>query len=83
MTSPLLLHVPDSFESERLLIRAPQPGDGTEVHAAITESLAELRPWMPWAHPGQSVDDVEANVRHAAAEFIARRHWDALIRPSP
>ena len=73
MTSPLLLHVPDSFESERLLIRAPQPGDGAEVHAAITESLAELRPWMPWAHPEQSVDDVEANVRHAAADFIARR----------
>lgn len=72
MTEPILRDVPDRFESERLLIRAPRPGDGTEVHAAIAESLAELRPWMPWAHLEQSVDDVEANVRQSIADFVAR-----------
>ena len=36
------------------------------------ESLDELRPWMPWAHREQSVDEIEANVRHAQAEFLAR-----------
>jgi len=35
---PILREVPDRFESERLLIRAPLPGDGPDVHAAITES---------------------------------------------
>ncbi len=39
---PILQEFPDRFESERLLIRAPQPGDGAEVHAAISESLDEL-----------------------------------------
>lgn len=73
MTDPILLDVPDRFESERLLIRTPLPGDGAEMHAAITESLDELRPWMPWAHLEQTVDDVEANVRLARADFLARR----------
>ncbi|HUF07376.1 MAG TPA: GNAT family N-acetyltransferase [Candidatus Binatia bacterium] len=73
MTDPILRDFPDRFLSERLLIRAPLPGDGAEVHAAIEESLDELRPWMPWAHLEQTPDDVEANVRHAIAEFAARR----------
>jgi RimJ/RimL family protein N-acetyltransferase len=72
MTDPILRDFPEQFESERLLIRAPLPGDGAEIHAAITESLGELRPWMPWAHLDQSVDDIEANVRQARAEFLAR-----------
>ena len=72
MTDPILRDFPEQFESERLLIRAPLPGDGAEIHAAITESLDELRPWMPWAHLDQSVEDIEANVRHARAEFLAR-----------
>ena len=72
MTDPILRDFPESFESERLLIRAPLPGDGAPIHAAITESLDELRPWMPWAHLDQSVDDIEVNVRHARAEFLAR-----------
>jgi RimJ/RimL family protein N-acetyltransferase len=73
MTEPILRDFSERFESERLLIRSPLPGDGAEVHAAIAESLDELRPWMPWAHLAQSVEDVEANVRQARAEFLARR----------
>lgn len=73
MSFPILQDFPDRFESERLLIRTPLPGDGAEIHAAITESLDELRPWMPWAHLEQTVDEVESNVRQAHADFIARR----------
>ncbi|MGH2445824.1 MAG: GNAT family N-acetyltransferase [Candidatus Limnocylindria bacterium] len=70
---PILREMPDHLESARLLIRSPQPGDGAEVHAGIVESLDELRPWMPWAQIEQSAADVEANVRLALADFIARR----------
>jgi len=72
-TPPILLDFPNQFESERLLIRAPMPGDGAEVQAAITESVAELRPWMPWALREPAPDDAEANVRLAHADFLARR----------
>jgi ribosomal-protein-serine acetyltransferase len=31
--------------------------DALEVWEAVRESLAEVRPWMPWCHPGYSVED--------------------------
>ena len=40
---------PDSFESERLLIRAPKIEDALDVWNAIRHSLPALREWMPWA----------------------------------
>ena len=46
---PILHDIPLSFTSERLTIRCPQPGDGAALNAAVLESLAELRPWLPWA----------------------------------
>lgn len=73
MTEPILRDFPDRFESERLLIRCPLPGDGAAVHAGIAESLDELRPWMPWAHAGPSIEASEAHARLAHAEFVARR----------
>ena len=59
------IHVPESFETARLLIRAPQPGDGAEVNAAVRETFAQLRPWMPWADHLPSVADSEHNIREA------------------
>ena len=35
----LLLDFPESFESDRLTIRAPRPGDGTKIHAAFAKPL--------------------------------------------
>jgi hypothetical protein len=48
MRPPILQDFPASFETERLLIRSPLPGDGPEMHAAIDESLGDLLPWMDW-----------------------------------
>jgi RimJ/RimL family protein N-acetyltransferase len=73
-SAPILLDFPDSFESERLLIRSLRPGDGPAIHEAIVESLEELRPWMPWSHAEQSVESAEAYAREAQAAFAARRN---------
>jgi RimJ/RimL family protein N-acetyltransferase len=70
---PILRDFPEAFESERLLIRCPMPGDGPAVHEAIAESLDELLPWMPWAHGPQSPDRSEAFARRARADFLLRR----------
>ena len=43
----LLLDLPESYESERLTIRAPRPGDGTEMNAAIRETFDDLKRWLP------------------------------------
>ena len=47
MGPPILRDFPEAFETGRLLIRSPMPGDGPELHAAVRESMDELLPWMP------------------------------------
>jgi RimJ/RimL family protein N-acetyltransferase len=69
---PLLIDVPQRWATERLILRCPQPGDGALVHAAQTETLDELRPWMPWAQSEPRLDDAEAYCRRTFANFILR-----------
>ena len=77
--NPLLLDFPDHFETDRLLIRAPRPGDGPTVSAAIHESHAELRAWMPWAVELQPVEETESVMRRMAAAFIKREDLMLLL----
>ena len=71
--------VPERFETERLLIRAPQPGDGKTVNDAIRESINELRVWMPWAQEVPSVAESETFAREAALRFRNREELPLLI----
>ena len=64
--------LPESFETERLVIRSPLPGDGPDVYAAVRESIEELSPWMAWPKEHGTVDDSEASVRRARVAFLAR-----------
>jgi len=71
MPDPSNIEIPEQFESERLLIRAPRPGDGPELNAAIRESIAELRPWMPWADHIPTLAETEANMCSAYDRYKA------------
>jgi RimJ/RimL family protein N-acetyltransferase len=42
--------VPYRIETERLVLRCWDPADAAALLDAQKESLAELRPFMPWAH---------------------------------
>jgi RimJ/RimL family protein N-acetyltransferase len=70
--NPILLDFPDAFESERLIIRCPRPGDGAALNLAVLESLDQLRLWMPWADHAPTVDENEAFVRRAQARWLLR-----------
>src|SRR5215203_785800 len=72
MKPPILVDFPESFETERLVIRSPLPGDGPEVYAAVRESIEELSPWMAWPKEHRTVDDSEASARRARVAFMAR-----------
>jgi len=44
---PILRDLPQTIETERLLMRAPRAGDGVNVHEAVMESLEGLLPtWV-------------------------------------
>lgn len=85
MTRPILRDFPESLETERLIIRAPLPGDGAEMCAAVIESLAELRPWLPWTHETPTPDGYEADVRESRARFLLREdlRFQLYLRSDP
>ena len=70
--NPILLDIPESFETPRLLIRVPRPGDGPELNAAVLETFDDLHPWMPWARERPSVEQSEEYSRRSYAQFITR-----------
>jgi len=72
MKSSILKDFPDRFETERLRIRCPLPGDGPELFAAIRESHDELKPWMPWVESHKTADDSEKSARRGWVEFLER-----------
>ncbi len=73
MIHPMLIPFPFPIETERLLLRPPQPGDGQELMDAMNESYKELKDWMPWAKPQVNHAEAEVNVRNAYAQFILRK----------
>lgn len=76
---PILLDFPESFESERLIIRAPLWHDGAAVNEAIRESIEELRPWIPWAHTIPTLEESEKNIRYSRTEFLERKDLRLLL----
>lgn len=82
MTDPVLIDLPTSIETERLLLRPPRAGDGALLHAAIAESLPELRRFLaslPWVAGEQTIESAEAYCRNAQANFLARKGLPFLV----
>ena len=72
MKNPILLDFPYSFETERLVIRGPLPDDAAPLRAAVLESQAELKPWMPWAVDVPTEEWYCVRVREGRLKFLAR-----------
>ena len=79
MRPPILKDFPEGFETERLLIRSPLPGDGPEMHAAVNESIEELTPWTTWPKRHRTVDDSEESMRRARVRFLERSDLMLLL----
>ena len=82
MKNPILLDLPASIESARLLLRPPQSGDGATLHEAIVESLPELRRFLaslPWVAEEQTRESAEVFCRTADSNFLARRDLPFLM----
>ncbi len=82
MPSPILREVPEQFETERLVIRCPRPGDGNVVHAAVVESLAALREFpasLPWAMAEPSPEVSEQYCRESQANYQLRTSMAMLL----
>lgn len=76
---PTLIPLPDALRSARLVLRPYHPDDATAVFAAIDESRALLRPWMPWVHYHRDVSDTRDFCTRAAAGWLLRSSLDLGI----
>jgi len=77
---PILRDFPYQFETERLTIRGPLPGDGRRIREAALESQAELKPWLPWAVDINSEEGYEKRAREGQLKFLAREDlWLMLL----
>ncbi len=72
MSDPILREFPYSFETERLLIRGPLPGDGRELRTAVLESQESLKQWLPWAVNIPNETDYEVLIRKGHTRFLNR-----------
>lgn len=79
MVNPILIDFPSEFETERLHIRMPMPGDGKVVYDSKEASKNELLPWMPWAHLEDNVENSEIRIREAHIKFLAREDLRLLV----
>jgi RimJ/RimL family protein N-acetyltransferase len=75
----VLLDFPESFDTERLTIRCPRPGDGPEFNAATLESWDRLQPWFVWAMEPPTVEENEIRLRQARAKFMTREDLWLLL----
>ena len=82
MIDPILIDLPASIHTERLLMRPPRAGDGPSLLPAVTESLPELRRFLaslPWVAAEQTVESSETYCRNAQANFVARKDLPFLL----
>jgi RimJ/RimL family protein N-acetyltransferase len=82
VTEPILRDLPESLETPRLRLRPPRAGDGPALHAALAETLADLRRFLaslPWVASEQTVATAEAYCRNAQANFVLRKDLAFLL----
>lgn len=75
MPDPLPFPVPPSLETPRLMLRSFRESDAPELHAALVESIAELREhlwFLPWVAEEQTLQSANIRCRKAEANFLLR-----------
>jgi ribosomal-protein-serine acetyltransferase len=60
-------------------IRSYQPGDAPLLYEAARESIADISPWLPWCHPGYTLEESEKWLETCLAEQEARRAFDFAV----
>ncbi|GAT67772.1 GNAT family N-acetyltransferase [Planomonospora sp. ID91781] len=65
-----------------VVLHRVREADAEGVAAAISESIAHLQPWMPWAHDGHSVEDALGWIRRAEEGWAGGTEFAYVLRPA-
>ena len=66
----MVRRLPTPIETDRLVLRAPEPETAPLVNEAIRESLAELAPWMPWAQDAPGVEETRQHLQSQQERYL-------------
>lgn len=69
-SNPGSVPTPGPLLGERIVVRPYTEGDAPAMFEAITESRANLRPWMPWADSHKTADDSLEYIRQCQVVFL-------------
>lgn len=81
MPDPLTFPIPDSLESERLVLRSFRADDAPVLHEALLESITDLRAhlwFLPWVAEEPTLKSASARCRKAAEDFAHRKDFPYL-----
>ena len=70
----------DVLGDDQVTLRRWRIEDADALQSAAASSLPELKPWMPWAKNGYTIDDAKSFLTMTAAEWDAGKGYNwALI----
>lgn len=73
------IELPNSLQTDQLLLRGPLPDDTAEFHTTLVESLPPLRPWFAWAKNTPTPETSAAFVAESHRGFQERHQVDWFV----
>ena len=74
---------PERIGVDDLTLVRMTPGDAPAVMTAVNASLAELRPWMPWAQEPATAASIGTFLESADSQWEDFHEFQYLIRQEP
>jgi ribosomal-protein-serine acetyltransferase len=70
--SRILIDLPETIETERLILQIPKAGFGKKLHEAVTDGYEDYIKWLNWPIDPPTLQACEEECRKHHAEFILR-----------
>ena len=65
--------------SSDVAVRPYALSDVEPLYEAIVESVREISPWLPWCHPGYSLDESRTWIEHCLAAWEQQAEYNFAI----
>jgi len=71
--------LPEYLESEHLLIKVSEKGQGQIFHNALCESHAQLKQWLAWVNPLPTPEACENLCQSARSKFLMQEDYIVFL----
>ena len=75
----ILIDLPETIQTQRLILQIPKAGFGRKLHAAINDGYEDYIKWLHWSKAIPTAERLEQECREHHAKFILRELIRYLI----